>query len=575
MSSIFGVIGDAKLNNIDQMQNVLTHRGTKLKSKFKSDVAILSVFSHEKHQEPLSGVYESGENFLAFSGSLFFAPEDVSNLKDLYDLILKNGIEYINQLSGSFILLFKTSQKTIICRDPAGESTIVYSTFSGQVAFASEAKAILSLPGFKREIDRGSLTRYFAYSFLPGKATMLKNIFELPAGVVLEIDSSGRTNLKKISTVDQIEEDVDMSLDESVSEFHQLFLKCIEDRYPSDSVGLFLSGGLDSTIVGAGLRELGHSFKSYSLYFGKKYNHELEFAKSAADLMNVENIPFSLEPKTFLPNLREAIWYLDDPIGDPITIPNYELSKFASKEFNYIYNGEGGDPLFGGPKNIPMMLHHWYGYEREENFREKKYLESYRRAYSEIESLINPDFLKDLDVEEELEAPLRPYFSSSRPHKFLNKLMLINIRLKGAHLILPKIKRMQGANGILPLSPLFDSRLIEFSFRIPTSHKLQNGIEKLILKEAYKGKIPEGIIQRPKSGMRVPVHYWFQKELRRYAKSIFNKKDVENAGIFQYKRIKELLSYDLESIQNRYGLKLWMLLTFEIWRKLNIEKESL
>ena len=83
------------------------------------------------------------------------------------------------------------------------------------------------------------------------------------------------------------------------------------------------------------------------------------------------------------------VWHLDDPIGDPITQPNFELARRVRQDVRWVFNGEGGDPVFGGPKNIPMMLQHWYGVSREHNFREKAYLASYRRAYDECTRVLH------------------------------------------------------------------------------------------------------------------------------------------------------------------------------------------
>src|SRR5690606_33302057 len=102
-----------------------------------------------------------------------------------------------------------------------------------------------------------------------------------------------------------------------------------------------------------------------------------------------------IEPKGFLPRLREIIWHLDDPIGDPVTVPNFELACHVARERRWVFNGEGGDPCFGGPKNLPMMLQHWYGVKRPANFREQAYLASYRRGYEELTRLLSPDLLRE------------------------------------------------------------------------------------------------------------------------------------------------------------------------------------
>jgi asparagine synthase (glutamine-hydrolysing) len=108
---------------------------------------------------------------------------------------------------------------------------------------------------------------------------------------------------------------------------------------------------------------------------------------------------------------------------------------------------------------------------------------------------------------------------------------------------------------------------------MPPSLKLKNGIEKFILKKAFKNRIPQPVIDRPKSGMRVPVHFWFKKELRKYCRSILSRRYVNRAGIFRYERIKRLTDYNIDEGPGRYGLRLWMIMTFEIWRRIVFENE--
>ncbi|HEC84858.1 MAG: hypothetical protein DRR08_05075 [Candidatus Parabeggiatoa sp. nov. 2] len=145
---------------------------------------------------------------------------------------------------------------------------------------------------------------------------------------------------------------------------------------------------------------------------------------------------------------------------------------------------------------------------------------------------------------------------------------------EGQHLILPKVDRMLGANGFYSLSPLFDERIIELSFAIPSTLKLAGGDDKVIMKRAFKSQLPRRIITRPKVGMRVPVHFWFQNEMKSYMQHIFSRNAINRAGIFNYERIQKLMEYDIGEAQPRYGLKLWMLLTFEMWRRRVIENEE-
>ena len=337
-------------------------------------------------------------------------------------------------------------------------------------------------------------------------------------------------------------------------------------------VGIFLSGGLDSSIIAAQIAQRHpRPVHTFSIHFGKNYPNELEYAKSVADRYKTIHHEVEICPKDFLPNIRKTIWHLDDPI----TIPNFELAKYVAQHVPIIFNGEGSDPCFGGPKNIPMLLGHWYGgIQREKHFREKAYLASYRRSYKHLRELLSPALLEQLDEEEFLESVLVPFFEEPRLN-FLDKLMSINIRLKGAHLIFPKVERILGAAGLPAVAPFFTQTLVQSSMEMPSKYKLNKGIEKYILKDFFAKDLSYSIIGRPKSGMRVPVHYWFQGEMKGYKKQLLNAKSIQQAGIFNPKTVQLLLKYSNDKGLKRHGLLTWMIMTFEIWRQIFIEKQTI
>jgi asparagine synthase (glutamine-hydrolysing) len=254
-----------------------------------------------------------------------------------------------------------------------------------------------------------------------------------------------------------------------------------------------------------------------------------------------------------------------------VTAGNFVLAAHAARETAWVLNGEGGDPVFGGPKNLPMLLAHWYPTGADPRFREAQYLATWRRAGEEIGALLHPDLLAEIDLERDLDGVVRPYFSADRPKYFLNKLMVANMRLKGAHLILPKVDRMLGAHGVVPLSPLFDLDVLRLSLEMPPTAKLRFGVEKWVLKQAYADALPRAVVDRPKSGMRVPVRWWFQADLKRVARDMLSPRAVRKAGVFRPDRVREILAYRT----GRDGLRLWMLVTFELWRRLVVEGETL
>ena len=517
--------------------------------------------------------YQDKDDFVALCGVLY----DGQNPQWFLGKMKALGIDKaFALLRGAFVILVKFEGEIFLLRDQAGEKTVYYTELDKSVYISSEQKVFRSIDAFEAKLNPASVLRYFTYSYLPAQDCMMAGVHELLPGHYISLTSDKLEQKAYYSLIETYRPESVLSLGEYQQRFEELFDKSLERRLgASQSFGCYLSGGLDSSIVAARLKELGHHFPSWTIHFGKDYPNEIDFAKELCDDLKLEHHLFELKPKNFIPNLREAIWYMDEPVGDPITVPNYELAKEVSKSKYFVFNGEGGDPLFGGPKNFPLMLDHWYHRDRPENYRAKAYLESYRRAYDEIPGLFNPDFIKDQNIDFELEKPFMPYLESENFQTYLNRLMAANMHLKGSHLILPKIERMLGANSLIPQSPLFDVDLMNFSLAIPPKLKLAGGDEKLILKQAFQGRIPQSIIDRPKSGMRVPVYYWFKKDMKRFIRKILSKKAVEQAGIFHYPRLKELMNYSLEERQPRFGMKLWMVLTFEIWRRLYIEGEKL
>jgi asparagine synthase (glutamine-hydrolysing) len=500
------------------------------------------------------------------------------------------GLRIVSRLQGAFILVIRDRSTIHITRDAAGNRTVFYGRHGERWLFGIEPKAITAAPGLSKCIRPAALAQYLACSFVPGSGTMLEDLFELQAGHTVSLAQGRRPRVTRwfcfeddetIDAPTRSKSDQQRTIahddEKFVRRFREEMERAVAERIPrGEPVGLFLSGGLDSSIVAAELaRQIGgNNVRTWAIHFGPRYRHELEFARAVAERCGTIHEEVLIQPRHFLPRLRRMIWHLDDPIGDPITQPIFELAAHAAREVRFIFNGEGGDPCFGGPKNIPMMLHHWYGgLERGRNFRERHYLQSYRRAWDEIEFLLSDEVKRQLDVERDLDGVFRPYFDTDRPRLFLNRLTAINIREKGAHLIQPKVERMLGAHGLNPLAPLFDEKMIRFSFRMPARLKMHRGVEKVILKRAYENDLPAEVINRPKSGMRVPVHYWFQSEMRRYARRILNPRVVRRVGLFNPERVKQLLSYDIEEGHGRYGLGLWMLITLELWRRIVVEGE--
>jgi len=273
------------------------------------------------------------------------------------------------------------------------------------------------------------------------------------------------------------------ALEQSVTE-------CLAVR-PDKLPAVFLSGGIDSSaVLAVAAQQLPKAriptsrIPTFSAHFGAEYARENEFIQLMVNRYHTDHHWLEIRPDGFLERLREIIWRLDDPIGDPVTVPNYLLAQAASQAADVVLNGEGGDPCFGGPKNIPMLMARLYGPlpgEPSTGWLERNYLRAFQRCYQDLSALLDPALLREAGGEDALIALLEPYFREPEPQDFVNKLMSINIRLKGANLILVKVEKMSSAHGLLALPPLFSRRIIETSMLCPPSVKLAGAVEKSVL----------------------------------------------------------------------------------------------
>ena len=535
-----------------------------------------SIGSQEVVHQHSSGLYQQETQSIVVAGNVTDRHHQRLSPQQILQLYKDQGIACLQNLMGAYVMVICDGNQIYLVRDDTGLRTVYYSVQNNRLMFCNEAKGIYALPFFNKVMNKKAIATYFTYSFLPLQTTMMQDVYELPAGSYLHYTSPQHTKVVRFFKGEQISKSSKLSVEHWSHTIRTQVRQEITDHLFADQeTGVFLSGGLDSSIIAAQAASLSDKpIHTFSIHFGNKYRNELYYADLIAKKYQTYHHEVEIKPKNFLPTLRKSIWHLDDPIGDPITIPNMELARFASEITPVIFNGEGGDPCFGGPKNIPMLLEHWYdGINQEKNFREKSYLASYRRGYAYLDQILAPELLQALD-KQSLETILTPFFEQPTQN-FLDKLMSINMRLKGAHLILPKVERMLGAVGVTPISPLFTAEIVQSSLAMPSTLKLHQGIEKYILKQAFQGDIPSQIIKRPKSGMRVPLHYWFRGEMKKYAKKILSPKNVKAAGLFNPKTVKLILKYDKSTGIRRHGLLLWMMITLEIWRRIFIENESL
>ncbi|MGH7319320.1 MAG: asparagine synthetase B family protein, partial [Candidatus Rokuibacteriota bacterium] len=307
---------------------------------------------------------------------------------------------------------------------------------------------------------------------------------------------------------------------------------------------------------------------TFSVSFGPGYANELPWSSLVADHCATDHRIVELSPPVVLRHLDEAIACFSKPIGDPLTVPNALLFREAAAEVGVVLTGEGGDPCFGGPKNVPMLLAELLGDGADAPgddrwARERSYLRAHQKCYDELDVMLTPGARAAL-ADAPLEARLAPCFADPRWRRFVTKLMALNVTLKGAHHILPKVDAVSAPFGVLARSPLVDRAIVELAFAIPPRLKLRGSVEKYLLKAAVRDLLPPAILERPKSGMLVPVERWFQGPLLGHARGRLLD-GLRPYDLIQPDYVERLLAGRLGGLRPRRGVKIWLLVTLEAW----------
>lgn len=476
------------------------------------------------------------------------------------------------QTQGPFALAHEDTDGTVtLARDAIGERSLYYAALpDGRFIYASRLQDIVDSGAVARELDLASVATYLTWSYLPGRETLVRGLYKVLPGEVVRY-RRGQLTRRFWWTVPG---DPPQWRDEASlrGELRERLEAAVRRRLPvGQAVGATLSGGIDSSLVVALAARLHDApVITYSVSFGADYRNELPFSEAVARHCGVERRIVELSPQKVAEELDWTIAQLGDPIGDPLTVPNAMLFREAAREVGVVLNGEGGDPCFGGPKNVPMVLSELFGNLYASNGgsdsqrqRAASYLRAHEKCYDDLDELFDAAARAAIP-QGALEQWVGPLLEDARWKSLVARLMAINVYCKGAHHILSKVDALSGACGVLPRAPLFDRDVVETAFAIPPQLKLNGSVEKYLLKEAVRDLLPQQIVERPKSGMLVPVHGWFRGPLLPQARERLLD-GLAPWGIINRAWLERLLDGRLAGIRPRRGVKIWLLITLEAW----------
>ncbi len=516
-----------------------------------------------------------------------------------------DGVEALQKFNGMFALAIwdREERRLFLARDRMGVKPLHYCVRDGELIFASELKSLLAHPKVDRRLNHLSVSKYFTYGYVPAPHTIFEGIYKLEPGAYLLFDGDG---LRKKFYWDVPLEDNPLS-ERTVTEWSEDLLAMLRDavakRLRSDvPVGIFLSGGIDSSAVTAlAAQASGRRLHTFSVGFEESSYDESPYARMVAELYGTEHHHEVLSASRTLAMLPEVMKILDEPFADASIAPTWLLSQFTARSVKVALGGDGGDELFMGypafqaHKLMDRLSFLPTAWRDGLNRLTRRIPISNRYASAEYLAQL---FFKGAGVSPEIRFFLwlgcygneqkRQLLSEEMRHgllrenpfedvinhvrqsgllRDLERLQYLCLKLYMQDGILVKVDRASMANSLEVRAPFLDYQLVEFASRINPAYKLRGLFgSKYILKRAMRGLLPEKIIRRRKAGFMMPLAKWLSGDLRPLVEELCSESALKESGLFNPAYVRQMLD-DHFAGRRDYRKMIWALLAFRLWQQ--------
>jgi asparagine synthase (glutamine-hydrolysing) len=534
---------------------------------------------------------------LVKKGHQFRTNSDTEVLVQLNEEVGERLPEYLNGMY-AYAIWDGAKNELFLARDPFGKKPLYYSTgipgFS--IAFASELKALIGLPGFDADVNSRAVADYLLFGYVADPESIYRSVGKLPPGHSLLL-AGGEPKLRRYWTP-TFDVQPDMDYDRAARECFELAADSVSRRMISDvPLGGFLSGGVDSSAVVAIMAQRSsRRVKSFSIGFTIAEWDEVEYARMVARRYETEHYERVVTPsiEELLPVLAR---HYDEPFSDSSAIPTLCLSRMTREHVTVALSGDGGDELFGGYRRYRFALY-------EESLRSRlpgwlrrgvvgplaacypkfDYLPRPFRAKATLEGIANDlagsyfeamtgfrfglyDRILSPDLKRRLGgySPRERFVDRFRRHSHLPPLQQLEAVDLETYLpgdILVKVDRASMAYSLETRCPWLDRRLGDLSCRMPASFKIRGGVGKYIFKDIFKPHVPEAILTRPKMGFGVPLDSWMRTSLKPVFESVVLRPEAEE--FVSLPEVRKIWQAHQSGMRN-YARELWSLLALMCW----------
>jgi asparagine synthase (glutamine-hydrolysing) len=607
-----------------RMNRRIVHRGPDDEGFFvEENVGLamrrLSIIDVKSGHQPLAN--ENRDVWIVFNGEIYNHAELRENLEarghqyrtrsdteTIVHLYEEYGSDCVKHLRGMFAFVIWDRRKRALfaARDRLGIKPFYYRWDGNSFLFGSEIKTILTYPGVDAEFDRGRLAEYLTFGYITGPQTMYSGIRKLMPGHTLDLSERGEPKITRYWDLVVPVDELPREHSYYVKNYRENLESAVGSHLMSDvPLGVFLSGGLDSSAVAALTAKIrGDKIQTFAVGYGEEEFSELPYARQVADHIHSDHHEVRLSREEFFDSLPRLIWHEDEPIVWPSSVSLYYVARLARERVTVVLTGEGSDETLAGYTRYawtllnskmdrtyramtPAFLRRWLRQgiasaplsaslhrKLEHTFLMRDgaswpsfYFDNFYSAFSDAEfaRLLTPEALQSTG--HAYDGSMEPWEHSSGD--LLHRLLYTDINSYLIELLM-KQDQMSMAASIESRVPFLDHPLVEFTARIPSAHQIKGMAGKFILKEAVEDLLPHDIIYRKKMGFPTPWAYWLAGPQLQQIKNLLTEPRSAARGLFRPEMISQIFA-EHRTGHRDHGNRIWRLVNLELWQRVCLE----
>ncbi len=555
-----------------------------------------------------------GRVSVVFNGEIYNHPALKEELKDypyvstcdtevILAAYLKWGIDMVSRIHGMFAIAIydRETDAVYLLRDRIGKKPLYYALDGDDLYFASELKPLMVCPALDLKINTDVIPRFMFQQYIHGPESIYKDVYKLEPGGALEF-KAGKVRKWKYWDIKEVYKrmsaDPVPDYETAKSELKDLLNKAVADRMIADvPIGTFLSGGYDSSLVTAiAQSQSDKPVKTFCIGFDVKEYNEAVYAKEIAAHLGTDHTEVYISESQMYDMVESIARYYDEPMADSSQIPSMLVSEVAKRDVTVALSGDGGDEFFCGYNiydnvrqaqmlDIPGAIAHALGSipvpggklidkmpfrvrviagNRDSETKTQIAGDGYIQAASRFLS-------KENSASDTLLPVKYPIESSYPTDNWQIKRMLLDMDTYLADDILVKMDRASMKYSLENRCPIMDTRIMEYSYRIPHEYKYHNGDKKHILKDLAYDYIPKEMLDRPKKGFGVPMDLWLRGPLKEALCEYSNRDYLIKQGIFDADFVSGFVNDYLQkgdagpATGGNYSKMVWPFFIFQQW----------